>query len=96
MISFSILYFIVKLIGNFNSHCRRKCCYINLFNLINHIFEKSVNGQFYSSMLVGSKVHRAFFVQTKAAKSMVGVSISVDTTQSLTAADYIKRRGKLF
>ncbi|XP_024029794.1 dnaJ homolog subfamily C GRV2 isoform X1 [Morus notabilis] len=31
---------------------------------------------------------------TKAAKSMVGLSISVDTTQSLTAADYIKRRAK--
>ncbi|KAL5572713.1 hypothetical protein UlMin_022310 [Ulmus minor] len=31
---------------------------------------------------------------TKTAKSMVGLSISVDTTQSLTAAEYIKRRAK--
>ncbi|KAM6600803.1 hypothetical protein CsatA_020412 [Cannabis sativa] len=31
---------------------------------------------------------------TKTAKSMVGLPISVDTTQSLTAAEYIKRRAK--
>lgn len=35
-------------------------------------------------------------MQTKTAKSMVGLSISVDTTQSLTAAEYIKRRGNMF
>ncbi|GMP60002.1 hypothetical protein CsSME_00023049 [Camellia sinensis var. sinensis] len=30
---------------------------------------------------------------TKTAKSMVGLSLSVDSSQSLTAAEYIKRRG---
>lgn len=33
------------------------------------------------------------FMQTKTAKSMVGVSLTVDTTQSLTIPEYIKRRG---
>ncbi|PON73364.1 Coatomer beta subunit [Parasponia andersonii] len=31
---------------------------------------------------------------TKTAKSMIGLSVSVDTTQSLTGAEYIKRRAK--
>lgn len=32
-------------------------------------------------------------MQTKAAKSMVGLSLSVDSSQSLTAAEFLKRRG---
>ena len=34
-------------------------------------------------------------MQTKTAKSMVGVSLSVDNSQSLTATEYIKQRGNL-
>ena len=33
------------------------------------------------------------FWQTKTAKSMVGLSLSVDSSQSLNAAEYLKRRG---
>lgn len=33
------------------------------------------------------------FLQTKTAKSMVGLSLSVDSSQSLSAAEYLKRRG---
>lgn len=37
----------------------------------------------------------ALFVQTKTAKSMVGVSLAVDSTQTLTTAEFIKKRGIL-
>lgn len=33
------------------------------------------------------------FVQTKTAKSMVGLSLSVDSSQLLSAAEYRERRG---
>ena len=33
------------------------------------------------------------FMQTKVAKSMVGVSLAVDSSQSLAVAEYIKQRG---
>lgn len=32
--------------------------------------------------------------QTKTAKSAIGLSLSVDNSQSMTAADFIARRGK--
>lgn len=35
------------------------------------------------------------FVQTKTAKSMVGLSLSVDSSQLLSAAEYRERRGRL-
>lgn len=33
------------------------------------------------------------FMQTKTAKSVVGLTLSVDSSQTLTPSEYIKRRG---
>lgn len=44
-------------------------------------------------ILICADLLSEYHEQTKTAKSMVGLSLSVDTSQSLTVAEYIKRRG---